>query len=302
MEEKRVCIITGANSGIGKEAVQQIGRAGHHVIMACRSVERGESALAGLQPRAPDLSAEVMQVDLGLQASVRAFATAVKSRFPRVDVLIHNAAVFDVSQNERRLTDEGIETTWSTNHLGPVLLTGLLLEPLMASQDGRVITISSQGLVAMPRLRVALDDPEFEKRPFSVTKAYYQSKRAQVMYTRWLARRLMGTPVTANCIRVTAVKVDLERHAGLSPFKRWVYSIKARMAFEPAEMAQTYTWLATSPDLAGVSGRYFNEKQREVHDVPYSEDASNIDAVMALSARYVPELKEVLHSGSKATH
>jgi NAD(P)-dependent dehydrogenase (short-subunit alcohol dehydrogenase family) len=296
MEDRRICIITGANSGIGKEAAAQLGAEGYHVVLACRSVERGEAALAEIRERVSGASAEVMQVDMGLQSSVRAFAAAVRDRFDRVDVLIHNAAIFDVTRKERVLTDEGIESVWATNHLGPVLLTELLLDRLKASDNGRVITISSQGLVAMPGLKVDTEDPEFAARPFSVTKAYYQSKRALVMFTWWLARRLAGTNVTANSIRVTAVKVDLARHPELSAFKRWVYSIKSKMSLEPAQMARTYTWLATAPDPADVTGKYFNEKNAEVKDVAYAHDPANIEAVMATTARYIPELKEAVSS------
>jgi NAD(P)-dependent dehydrogenase (short-subunit alcohol dehydrogenase family) len=187
------------------------------------------------------------------------------------------------------------------NHLGPVLLTELLLNQILASENGRVITISSQGLVAMPRLRVDLTDPEFDRRKFNVTKAYYQAKRAQVMYTYRLAERFSQTNATANSIRVTAVKVDLARHPDLSAFKRWAYTVKSRMSISPAEMAQTYTWLSTSPHAAHTSGRYYNEKNAEVESVPYTYSSENIDAVMRLTATYLPELREVLSSGDKTT-
>jgi NAD(P)-dependent dehydrogenase (short-subunit alcohol dehydrogenase family) len=299
MEERRICIITGANSGIGKEAAVQIAAEGFHVVMACRSAARAEAALADIRRAVPNASAEVMQVNMGLQSSVRAFAAAVADRYGRVDVLIHNAAVFDVAQKERVLTPEGTELVWAVNHLGPVLLTVLLLDQLKASDNGRVITISSQGLVAMPRLKVDVEDPEFERRRFSAAKAYYQSKRAQVMFTRWLADKLSGSRVTANSIRVTAVKVDLARHPELSTFQRWAYSIKSRMSLEPAQMARTYTWLATSPEVSEMTGKYFNEKKKEVKDVAYSEDMSAIQAVMAMTARYIPVLMTVIAHDSE---
>jgi NAD(P)-dependent dehydrogenase (short-subunit alcohol dehydrogenase family) len=293
-ETKKICIVTGSNSGIGKQAAAQVAGEGYHVILACRSEERGREALAEIMSQNPGCSAELMQVDMGLQQSVRDFATKVKSRYTKVDVLIHNAAVFDVTQKEAQKNSEGIETVWSVNHLGPVLLTELLLEPLKASENGRVITVSSQGLVAMPGLKVDLSDPEFVTRKFSVTKAYYQSKRAQVMYTFWLADRLADTRVTCNSIRVTAVKVDLARHPDLSAIKRWAYGLKSRMALEPEEMARTYTWLATSAAASTISGKYFNEKNAEVKSCAYASNRENINAVMALTARYIPELREVV--------
>lgn len=291
--EKRVCIITGANAGIGRAAAAQVAARGYHVIMACRNAERAARAQRELQAEVPGCSVEIMPVDMGVQESVRGFATRVE-RFGRVDVLIHNAAVFDVAQKERQITVEGIETVWSVNHLGPVLLTELLIDQLASSGDGRVITVSSQGLTALPGLRVDLEDPEFEHRRFSVTRAYYQSKRAQVMYTFWLADRLAATRITANCVRVTAVKVDLDRHPNLSAFTRMVYSVKSRFALSPEEMARTYTWLATSDEVTGVTGKCFNEKNIAVKSHRYEVDRARIAAVMALTARYVPELQEVI--------
>ena len=296
MTKKRICIITGANSGIGKQAALKIADEGYHVILACRSAERARDARNDIVTANPGRSVESMLVDMGSQHSIREFAARIIEKYPQVDVLIHNAALFNVTQREQQKTPEGVESIWSVNHLGPVLLTELLLDRLKASANGRVITISSQGLVAMPRLRVDLGDPEFNARKFSVTKAYYQSKRAQVMYTYWLADRLAGTRVSANCIRVSAVKVDLARHPDLSAFKRWVYSVKSRMSLSPAEMARTYCWLATSDDLAEVSGRYFNEKNVEVSSVPYTRDKENITAVISLTASYIPELEAAIVS------
>jgi NAD(P)-dependent dehydrogenase (short-subunit alcohol dehydrogenase family) len=122
---------------------------------------------------------------------------------------------------------------WAVDHVGPVLSTELLLPALRRSGNGRVITVSSKGLLAMPRLKVDTDDPAFERRRFSVTRAYYLAKRAQVIYTYWLADRLAGTSMTANCVRVTAVKIDLSRYPNLSAFRRRMYSLKSRMSITP---------------------------------------------------------------------
>ena len=302
MAERKTCIVTGANSGIGKQAAAQIAGRGYHVILACRSIDRAAEAREDIESQNPGCSVETMQVDMGLQNSIRAFAASVKERHPRIDVLIHNAAIFDVTQKTQEKTEEGIETVWSVNHLGPVLLTELLLGQLKESDNGRVITISSQGLVAMPRLKVDLEDPVFENHKFSVTKAYYQSKRAQVMYTYWLADRLKSTAVTSNSIRVTAVKVDLARHPNLSAFKRWVYAMKARMSIAPEEMAKTYTWLATSQEVSQMTGKYFNEKNSVVRSVGYTYGRDNIDSVMAMTAEYIPELKESAFGGIQAAN
>jgi NAD(P)-dependent dehydrogenase (short-subunit alcohol dehydrogenase family) len=281
MTDRKNCVITGANAGIGRQAARQIAQKGYHVILACRSRERGESALA--EVRKEGGSAELMIVDLSLQESVRSFAAELKGKFAKLDVLIHNAALFNVTQKEQEKTTEGVETVWATNHIGPVLLTDLLMELLKASDNGRVITISSQGLMAKPGLKVDLDDPAFDHRKFNVATAYYQSKRAQVMYTYWLAERLTDTNVTVNCIRVTAVAVDLNRHHDLGKFARWVYRQKSKMSIAPAEMAETYTWMATSPEMNGVNGKYYNEKRKEVRSAPYCYGSENRSDVMELT-------------------
>jgi len=138
-----------------------------------------------------------------------------------------------------------------------------------------------------PRLTVDLDDPEFNKRRFSVSQAYYQSKLAQVMYTYWLADRLKNTHVTANCIRVTNVKVDLSRYPGLGRIAKAAYKAKSRKAISPEQMAQTYVHIATSEDLGNVTGQYFDHHGERVSSGRYSEDSRHIDAVMALTMKYI---------------
>ncbi len=208
-------------------------------------------------------------------------------------MIIHNAAVFNVTQKERKENSEGLETVWATNHLGPVLLTELLLEKLKKSENGRVLMVSSKGLLAKPFMKVDTADPEFKSRKFSIVNAYYQSKLAQVMYTYRLAERLENTDVRVNCIRVTAVKVDISRHAELSEFMKKVYAAKAKKSISPEKMAETYTELAVSEQYRSITGKYFDEKCKEVSSSGYSRSRRNIDDVMTLTKKYIPELGEV---------
>ncbi|MBD3284858.1 SDR family NAD(P)-dependent oxidoreductase, partial [candidate division WOR-3 bacterium] len=207
--------------------------------------------------------------------------------YNHIDVLIHNAADFDITRKKPAYSPEGIETVWATNHLGPVLLTNLLIQKLKRSKQGRVITIASKGLVVHPFLKVSLDDPEFKNRRFSVQKAYYQSKIAQVMYTYWLAEKLKETPITVNCIRVTNVKIDLSRYPNLSKTQKLAYSMKSKSSMTPEEMARTYTYLATSPEVKSVTGKYFDEMNKEVSSSAYSRDKENIAAVMDMTMGYL---------------
>ncbi len=287
--EKKICIITGANAGIGEAAAGQVGAAGHHVILACRSKERGESALRKLRSNNIHISAEVMILDMSLQSSIHRFVRAFKAKYDHLDILIHNAAYFDISQKQAIKTTEGIEQVWATNHLGPVLLTNLLLGYLMASPNGRILTIASKGLVIMRHTKVDLEDPEFETRRFSVPKAYYQSKCAQIIYTYWLAKKLKETSITVNCIRVTNVKIDISRYPNISRFNKWLYKQKSKKSITPEVMAKTYTFLALDPRFERVTGRYFNEHNEEVKSSAYTYSEDEAEKVMKLTFSYFKE-------------
>jgi NAD(P)-dependent dehydrogenase (short-subunit alcohol dehydrogenase family) len=288
--KQKVCIITGGNSGIGKAAAIQIAQQGHKVIIACRSQQRGELALADIRQQANNDAVELMLVDMSWQASIRSFAQAFLARYEALDVLIHNAAAFDIRQKQIAFTEEGIEKVWATNHVGPVLLTELLLGALKRSEQGRIITISSKGLLVYPFLKVNLADPEFRNRKFSVQKAYYQSKQAQVMYTYWLAKMLRETAVTANSIRVTNVQIDVDvRYPNVSPLLRKMYAFKSQFSISPAEMAKTYTYLALSPKVGQTSGKYFDDPSHVVDSSAYTHDWKNIEALMETTRRFIQQ-------------
>lgn len=287
MNEK-ICVITGANSGIGKAAAIQIAQKGYRVIMACRNQERGEAALQDVKQQSGSDAVELMLVDMALQASIRAFADAYLAKYDVLDVLIQNAAMFDINQKEIVFTDEGIEKVWATNHIGPILLESLLLDTLKKSEQGRILTIASKGLAVYPFLKVDLDDPEFRQRKFSVQKAYYQSKQAQVMYTYWLAEKLKDTAVTVNAIRVTNVQIDVDaRYPTTNKWLRKMYSVKSKFSITPEKMAETYTYLATSPEVATTTGTYYDDPKHIVSSNGYSKKPENIAALMDITMRYL---------------
>lgn len=283
----KICVITGANAGIGKQAAIQIANKGYHVVIGCRNLNRGEAALKDIKEMSGSNDVELIQVDMSHKSSIKAFCKTLNKQFNCIDVLIHNAAIFDISQKVPIKTTEGFESIWMTNHVGPVLMTNLLLDLLKKSKDARILTVSSKGLLAMPTLKVNLKDPQFNEGKFSVTKAYYQSKRAQVMYTYWLAKILENSNITVNSIRVTAVKVDMSRHNNISSFQKWVYKQKSKQSITPEKMAETYTYLATSTEVEGLTGQYFDENNRSVSSSKYSKDKDMINAVMTLTYRYV---------------
>lgn len=287
MKTNKTIFITGGNAGIGKHAAIQLVRAGHHVIIGCRNQERGEAALAEIKEIANSEKIELQLIDLSSQASIKNAAEGLTKKLQQLDVLIHNAADFDIARKQPVQSIDGIETIWATNHIGPILLTNLLLPLLKKSAQGRILTVASKGLIMYPKLKVDLIDPEFKNRKFSVPKAYYQSKLAQVMYTYWLAEELKETSISVNCIRVTNVKIDLNRYPNISGFMKFLYSIKSKFSLSPQEMAKTYTYMATSDNVKEISGKYFDEKNEIVSSSTYSRDEENCLALMELSKGYL---------------
>ena len=284
--DKKTCLITGGNSGIGKQAAIQLAQNGFHIVIGVRDLKRGKTALSGIIEKSHQGKVELLEIDMSSKKSITNASNDLKKLVDKLDALIHNAADFDIARKQPTTSVDGIETIWATNHLGPVLLTNSVMDLIKKSKQGRIITIASQGLAMYPKLTVDLKDPEFINRKFSVPKAYYQSKLAQVMYTYWLSEQLKDTGITVNCIRVTNVKVDTTRYPDISGFMKFLYSIKSRFSISPEEMAKTYTYLASSADLVKITGKYFNEKNKTVHSSPYSMNKENIEAVMELTLKY----------------
>ncbi|NUM43717.1 MAG: SDR family oxidoreductase [Anaerolineales bacterium] len=252
----KTILITGANSGIGKAAALQLARLGAHVIMACRNLDRGQKALEDVRKASGSDTVELMQVDMASQKSIRAFAAQFNATHDRLDVLIHNAANFDHTLKKATLTEDGVETVFATNHLGPFLLTDLLLERIKASK-GRIITVASKGLMTYPFLNIEFDNLNGERK-FNLQHAYYHAKQAQVMFTFDLAERLKGTGVTVNCVRVGNVAIPDERLTHLPGWMLKMYEMKRKYAMTPEKMAETYVWLAADPAVANTTGGYFD--------------------------------------------
>jgi NAD(P)-dependent dehydrogenase (short-subunit alcohol dehydrogenase family) len=261
--EQKTIIVTGANSGIGKAAAIQLAGLGANVILACRSAERGARALEDVRLAARGGQVELMQVDLSSMASIRLFVQQFQDRHARLDVLINNAANFDHTLKKPVMTEEGIETIFATNHIGPFLMTNLLLNSLRASAPSRVITVASKGLMTYPFLDIDFDNLNGERK-FSTQHAYYHSKLAQVMFTYDLAERLKGTGVSVHCVRVTNVAIPDERLTHLPGWLRRIYHLKRSMAITPERQAETYVFLAADPEAGKTTGGYWDENNRQV--------------------------------------
>lgn len=279
MPEKTI-IITGANSGIGKAAAKQITAAGHHVVLACRNREKAEQAR-----RETGGKTTIAELDLSSRRSIHEFTDWVHRELNQVDGLINNAADFNLSETERELTPDGFERIWFTNHLAPVLLTDRLMDRIIASPQGRIINISSKGLLARPFQTVNLEDPMFGNRPFTPAAAYYQSKMAQNIHTVWLARQLTGTMATANCIRVTNVKIDISRYPDLPQWMKNLYTLKSLFSITPEKMAETYAAALLDPDFNTISGALIGHSGKPVPFPAYAKDPLCVERVMNLTYR-----------------
>lgn len=277
-------IVTGANSGIGKEAAIQLACCGANVIMACRSAERGSRALAEVKLASNSDKVELMLVDLASQASIRQFVEEFKVKYDRLDVLINNAANFDHTLKQATLTEDGVETIFATNHVGVFLLTNLLLDRLKASAPSRIINVASKGLITYPFLDIEFDNLNGERK-FSTQHAYYLSKQAQVMFTYALAERLSGTGVTVNCVRVTNVAIPDERLTHLPPWLFKIYQLKRKMSITPQKQAETYTYLAADPSVQAVTGGYWDENNQLVRSNANSYNKETQDRLWEISEK-----------------
>ena len=261
--QDKTVVITGANSGIGKAAALKFAQLGATVVMACRSVERGNKAKEEINHESGSSKVSLLPVDMSSLESIRSFAADYHQRFDRLDVLIHNAANFDLGLKQPLITADGIETIFATNHVGVFLLTHLLFDLLRGSSPSRILTVASKGLTAYPNLDIEFDNLKGE-RHYSPQHAYYHSKLAQVMFTYELDRRLKGSGVSANCIRVGNVALSDDRLEGVPQFLRKIYALKRKFALTPECQAETYVYLASSPAVEGISGMYWDENNKQV--------------------------------------
>jgi retinol dehydrogenase 14 len=267
----KICIITGSNSGIGKETAISLAEMSASVVMVVRDQERGEKARREIVKQTGNNSVDLMICDLSSMDSIRRFAMEFKRKYDRLDVLVNNAgAIF----NKRELTSEGFEQTLAVNYLGPFLLTHELLDLLKSSAPSRIINVSS-GLAKNGK--VDLEDLQSEKN-YAGTKAYARvrapvyanTKLMLMMFTYELSRRLKGSGVTANVLMPGFVATNLGKNSG-SLSSSLMFKMVRPMQVSAKKGAETSVYLASSDDIRDVTGKCL-VKKKEVMTCPASYD------------------------------
>jgi len=242
----KLALVTGANSGMGMATVEALSDAGARVVMLCRNAARGREALEKLTAD-KDRKIELMLCDLGDYESIRSFAAEFKKKFGKLDILVNNAGFISLDRQETR---EGVERQFGINHLGHFLLTTELSE--LMGEGSRIVVVASGAHKAG---KIHFDDINLT-RGYNVVKAYGQSKLANVLFTRELARRLKDRGITVNCCHPGAVATNMgvNRETG---FGKTITGLLKPFFQTPAEGARTAVFLATDESVKEITGEYF---------------------------------------------
>ncbi|KKN39192.1 hypothetical protein LCGC14_0745760 [marine sediment metagenome] len=260
--EGKICLITGANSGIGKATAIGLAKEGATIIMLCRDKDRGEKAKKEIIDFTNNKDVELFLCDLSSQKDIRKFVSEFKEKHQNLHVLINNAGLM---VPKFTLSDEGYEMNFIVNHLAPFLLTNLLLDILKESAPSRIINVSS-GL--HKRGKMDFDDLQGKNKKPKLFKLYGDSKLALMLWSYELSRKLEGTNVTINTVHPGVVNTNLGR-----------YQSKANQKFgkiffkNPEKGAETSIYLASSPEVEGITGKYFVKKEPRQS----SKDSYNVD-------------------------
>ena len=266
----KVVMVTGANAGMGKEISLALAGMGASLVMVSRDRERGDAARAEVESKTGNRQVELLVADLSSQQSIRQLVTEFEAKHNRLHVLVNNAGI---TLARRTATEDGLEAVFATNHLAAFLLTNLLLPVLKASAPSRVVTVSSS---AHSMGKIDFDDLQ-SVRGYSEIRTYNASKLANVLFTYELARRLAGSGVTANVVEPGFVKTNLR-----VPFP---FSLFSFMRGSPVNGARPTVFLASSAEVEGVSGTFFNQKGVATKSSKLSYDDDAARRLWALSAQ-----------------
>ena len=263
--EGKLCVVTGGTSGIGLAAAERLAAMGAKLMLVGRDRARGEAALRRIKRRNPRAEADVRYADLSRLEAMRALASELNA-LPKIDVLINNAGAMFWN---REVTADGLERTFALNHMGYVVLTALLRDKLAASAPARIVNVASN---AHQGAKLDFGDLQYA-RNYSGIRAYARSKLCNILFTRELARRLSGTGVTANCLRPGFVNTRFgDNNPGLVGIGTRI--AKRIFAISPERGAETVLYLASSPEVEGKTGGYYDKCALSTPSREAQDDAS----------------------------
>ncbi|WP_375772617.1 SDR family oxidoreductase [Archangium gephyra] len=277
--EGKICFITGATSGIGLESARALARQGATVVLSGRDKGRGEAALAEVRRTVPDAKLDLLLADLTSMASVRQLVSDFQARYSRLDVLLNNAGLI---LDRRKVTADGFEATFATNHLAHFLLTNLLLDMLKSSGAARVVNVASEGhrFVSLD----FLDDPQAERGSYSGTQVYSSSKLANILFSRALAKRLTGTKVTSNSLHPGVVRTGFGHNS--EGFFKHLVKLASPFMLSAEGGARTSVYLASAPEVEGVTAKYF-AKCKVARESKAAQDDAAAEKLWRMSAELV---------------
>lgn len=273
-----VAVITGTTHGIGRVTARELAGAGYRVVMLCRDLPAAEAVSDEIRRQHPGATVRAIQCDLASLASVRAAARTVRGECPCIDLLINNAGLVS---SRHRMSADGLELMFAVNHLAHFLLVRLLREQL--APQARIINVASRAHLRGRLDLASIADPRARFRP---TQAYAQSKLANVLFTFALARRLAGTEITTNCLHPGVVATHL-----LPAWLRLVKPLLSPQILDVERGARTTLYLALSAEVAGVSGRYFDEHQQVQPASPLADDLALQESLWNASERWIEARK-----------
>lgn len=249
----RLCVITGANSGIGKITAQELARKGFDIVMLCRNLDKARPVQQAIQAANPTVTIDLIQCDVASMASVRAAAAQIQDRYDHIDVLVNNAGLYI---DKEQYSPDGYELTFATNHLGAFLLTNLLLDLLRKGQDARVVTVSSEAHRFAGTFRL---DELARPASYGAMRAYGKSKLCNILFANELADRLMDDGITSNSLHPGTVSTNFAADSG-AVFGA-ILGLVRPLLKTPEQGAATSIFLAASPQVEHVTGLYFDDSK-----------------------------------------
>jgi NAD(P)-dependent dehydrogenase (short-subunit alcohol dehydrogenase family) len=281
----KICLVTGSTRGLGKAVALALARQHATIILGYRDKLSGEAVVAEIKAAHPAVNVDLLPLDLSVQHSVRSAVREFENLYDHLDVLINNAAVFT---RQRTLTADGYETMFATNHLGPFLLTNLLLERLKAAPLARILVITAPSTT-----RIVFEDLQAERK-FSALQSFSASKAANLLFTYDIAQRLAGTNVIANAFFPGLVKTSLMRDAP-APLRM----LNPVFGQAPEPIAQSVVYYVSSPEVQAMTGLLFNKGGKSIGSSPYTKDRAVQQQLWEASIALAPLSSERIHGANK---